>query len=1067
MCNRCIKAQKEITQSAFNIMWDKFSEWAVAEGACTDGDLAALYGAVEELNGALVACEGKTAANIGGDVADKAEGALQLLEDKDFGGKMRRWAATLPPTQRCWTTAADMCCLGFRLVAADRDGDWDKHLAAVEEMVPYHFAYGKTKYARHMLVCLADMKVLAQTHPDVHASFKRGEFSCHTSQQRHTGTGMDMTLEHANGQDKAGGSGGVVGRTQNRSTVQRHCSSQHPALGLNAQWQQSLETGRRWHDVTGLDAGDNPWVKARGRHADSGPASITRHNRVVSQITSAPRDDCHLADQDQQTLDSIVFGTVCGTKLSTLALDVHEHGTGYANKHLRTFTGLHAGSSADDRKKAWGVPVKVHRHPTFSDVYTTQGAATAAQAKAAVVACDKDILHRHLVASRERDVDMTALVGDHELNIAANSLFKPNGDLRLPGNKAVMSKHFAAPTPELPPEVLAAPDVSLAVILDGNAVFQMLGRPKEGNTFKDCATTFVRAVMRRFEAHGTVATRVDVLFDRHLPLSTKNGARCKRNEKVKKTIERQLPRHDMPLPGPGDWTKHVGSEANKRRCVQYLAESLRTHCQENASKLKGTVHVSGGFEDIKEAWCSDASVQDLAPLESTHEEADTRILLHARHAKTCGCSLVVVECRDNDVRTIATALARGTNGSVTMPTHFYFQTGFLATTQCVDVNGCPDHITTQVADELVAFHACTGCDQNGQTASFTRAPRKNPVNKKGNPVGAWAVFCEHPEWFHELGRGDFDEETVMAGLQQFVCRLHDPDDLAATSVRDLRVKLFMGGEKSQSALPPTYGCLLQHALRAHHTSRTWRDCLVPCPEKLDPLEHGWGMSPHNCTGGDAACTCGVDGIPKRHYVPIITRDPMFPEKCSALTTCGCSTVRDGKRCNTKTCTCRKAGLVCTSMCRGCRGVCCKNTDDIGAKAAANPPAGEPADQAADQAVSQDQDQPAGQAAVDPAGGSSSQAGSSSGDEDEDADVESSSAELGRPAAKRPKRPKQQQPRNKRGGHSGDVALFTREEMERQEMLKQSTTQNAHNTMAGKRARVALRHFDSSGSGSEG
>ena len=42
--------------------------------------------------------------------------------------------------------------------------------------------------------------------------------------------------------------------------------------------------------------------------------------------------------------------------------------------------------------------------------------------------------------------------------------------------------------------------------------------------------------------------------------------------------------------------------------------------------------VSGGFREIPKVWSSDASRESLQELSSEHEEADTRIVLHARDA---------------------------------------------------------------------------------------------------------------------------------------------------------------------------------------------------------------------------------------------------------------------------------------------------------------------------------------------------------------------------------------------------------------------------------------------------
>lgn len=46
--------------------------------------------------------------------------------------------------------------------------------------------------------------------------------------------------------------------------------------------------------------------------------------------------------------------------------------------------------------------------------------------------------------------------------------------------------------------------------------------------------------------------------------------------------------------------------------------------------------VSGGFSDILKVWSSDETREGFEGLASNHEEADTRIILHARDATVRG-----------------------------------------------------------------------------------------------------------------------------------------------------------------------------------------------------------------------------------------------------------------------------------------------------------------------------------------------------------------------------------------------------------------------------------------------
>ena len=63
--------------------------------------------------------------------------------------------------------------------------------------------------------------------------------------------------------------------------------------------------------------------------------------------------------------------------------------------------------------------------------------------------------------------------------------------------------------------------------------------------------------------------------------------------------------------------------------------------------------LSGGFNEATVVWSSHGG--DVLCLESNHEEADTRIVLHARDATLRQYQQVIVICRDTDVNLILLA----------------------------------------------------------------------------------------------------------------------------------------------------------------------------------------------------------------------------------------------------------------------------------------------------------------------------------------------------------------------------------------------------------------------------
>ena len=81
-----------------------------------------------------------------------------------------------------------------------------------------------------------------------------------------------------------------------------------------------------------------------------------------------------------------------------------------------------------------------------------------------------------------------------------------------------------------------------------------------------------------------------------------------------------------------------------------LAHFLWTEISENYSAPPGQeLVISGGFKDTLKVWSSDTSRQDIRELASDQEEADTRIVLHAKDVAARGYKQVNILCRDTDV----------------------------------------------------------------------------------------------------------------------------------------------------------------------------------------------------------------------------------------------------------------------------------------------------------------------------------------------------------------------------------------------------------------------------------
>ena len=108
----------------------------------------------------------------------------------------------------------------------------------------------------------------------------------------------------------------------------------------------------------------------------------------------------------------------------------------------------------------------------------------------------------------------------------------------------------------------------------------------------------------------------------------KAGERIKRGESTALETNIQSPSTLIPR----QWSKYMANPHNKVNLCEYLSE---TWCSLGQEKLLAgqQIVLGGGFRDGQKAVIvMKINCQQLVALKSDHEEADTRIILHAKDA---------------------------------------------------------------------------------------------------------------------------------------------------------------------------------------------------------------------------------------------------------------------------------------------------------------------------------------------------------------------------------------------------------------------------------------------------
>ena len=195
--------------------------------------------------------------------------------------------------------------------------------------------------------------------------------------------------------------------------------------------------------------------------------------------------------------------------------------------------------------------------------------------------------------------------------------------------------------------------------------------------------------------------------DRYPERSIKNAERSRRAEKGVQRIHI----FGAEQPVPKQWKKFLSCGESKESLMVFLSEHWRTY---KTCQLNGILNV---FITSKETcrWLSPGSTDDdvlechdCADLESNHEEADTRLLLHAKHAANTYDS-VIIRSPDTDVFILCVAMQ-----PTLAPKKLFFTTGTGTRYRTINVNDVVNVLGEQLSHCLPGFHAYSGKGHNVQ-----------------------------------------------------------------------------------------------------------------------------------------------------------------------------------------------------------------------------------------------------------------------------------------------------------------------------------------------------------------
>ena len=472
-----------------------------------------------------------------------------------------------------------------------------------------------------------------------------------------------------------------------------------------------------------------------------------------------------------------------------------------------------------------------------------------------------DIFSKVAIIAQKRSIDLKPLF-TYPLGAVPLSLCQPDGTLNKTAKSSLLHKLEGTVSP------LSSVSGEYTFIVDGMACVRQIKVAKM--KYGQFAITLLRYII----GLAKTAERIDVVFDVYKDISIKDVERNRRSHGELK-LSQIVSSADIK-----QWSQVLSSNENKNKLVSFVVAEWKHNLSILGEKK---VFVTLNTDALM---LTSTAFSPVPTLRSDHEEADTRMLLHAKHA-SLSCDKVMIYTPDTDVIIAAISVCSAIEADL------FVMTGKGNARRIIDITKIAekaneklnrttlDEQTFQMA--LLGYHSFTGCDT---TSCFAGRGKVRPLN-------IMASNERYLRTFSSLGNEPTVSDDAIDVLGTFVCEMYGEKPRANEdmSVDLVRYKMYCrkGGKISYDCLPPCRNVLVQHIRRSHYQARIWRQCLTPYINPDDPTDqHGWCLNDNM-----------ID-------IVWMTCNPA-PDEVLELVSCSCKT------CNEE-CPCIQLGFICTDAC---------------------------------------------------------------------------------------------------------------------------------------------------------
>ncbi|WAR24223.1 P52K-like protein [Mya arenaria] len=617
---RAVRAHILTYEALWRLRWTMFRSWLHQKAGGTSTDVGEMEASSTDLVNIF-----KTSKITGYDqnVMDQAAKLHEVILDVKLIGQMQEFDSLFFGNKQYvfWKTYMDMIEILLLFIRAEREGNWKLHLEAFAAMLPWLTAYDHLNYARWGPVYLAEMKDLENRAPEVYTEFMNGNFVVKRSNNHFSQIPTDQATEWINKLCKL--NNGIIGITRNDSARDKFCitwafrsniSQKMRALYTDTSGDDEDEftSTRADFQRSRVDL-DESHVQALLQYLDIRDVFCCKGLDLLTEVdieTDNADNNLVLPVRECSKLVSIATKDVATTEITKNLVEARDQGAARVlqNAHERLVS----------KKKQFFDPMKKMKLKTFATLYQVP---VKAKQTTQIIKADRRLMQRLFNAANAGRTVEIASVLKHELSPVPLSLAKVGGIMN-PTAKSDLLAVLTTDSAVFVQEELPVATLKTAIVIDGHAMIQALGKPDGCVTFGEYADVFVQCVLRYF---NTTTHRIDVAFDRYIGKSSiKASARSKRSGN-RRPIRRMITGPDVPLPQSLD--TFLAMDENKADIARFLSENLATRA--DSLPRDQELVTGGGYQNVLKATSNRREVPQLS---SNQEEADTRIIIHALDA---------------------------------------------------------------------------------------------------------------------------------------------------------------------------------------------------------------------------------------------------------------------------------------------------------------------------------------------------------------------------------------------------------------------------------------------------